>query len=175
MNIQVGFSFQIRRPGLYTTTPYPTIVSRVRKIAPMYTWVRMVRDCGVQYSKYTVGHIHVVKAGWSTFYKSDNIGTRPCSSGFTARTGCMLKMIIIILAIRQCAALVRSLILSALPYGKDLRCPNGWVCTYAPPFSLHYRTHRLRADQICPNMGTSPNSSSFCHIIGSIMAKYTSK
>ena len=32
-----------------------------------------------------------------------------------------------------------------------------------PPFSLHYRTHRLHAAQNCQNMGTSPNSSSLCH------------
>ena len=154
----------------------------------MYTWVRMVRDCGVHYSKNTVGHIHVVKAGWSIFYKSENICTLPYSSGFTVRTGYMLeiatlridiflrlfslclrtcyrllKIIIIILAIRQRVALVRSPILSALPYDKDLRCPDGWICPYASPFSLHYRTHRLHVDQICPDMGTSPNSSSFCH------------
>ena len=64
---------------------------------------------------------------------------------------------IITLAIRWCVAL------SASPYGKDIRCPNGWVCPYALPFSLHYRTHRLHVDQICPSMGMSPNRSSFCH------------
>ena len=148
----------------------------------------MVRDCDIHYSKYTSRHIHVVIVGWSTCYKSENIGTLPYSSGFTVRAGYMLEIatlridiflrlfslclrtgyrllqiIIIILAIRQCVALVRSPILSALPYDKDLRCPNGWICRTPPPFSVHYRTHRLHADQICPNMSTSPNSSSFCH------------
>ena len=54
-------------------------------------------------------------------------------------------------------------ILSALPYDKDPRYPCGLVCLYAPPFSLHFRTHRLHADQIRQNMGTSPNSSSLRH------------
>ena len=145
--------------------PLPYCWSRThdRTYNNMYTWVRMVRDCGVHCSKYTVGHIHVVKAGLSTFNKSENIGTLPYSSGFTVRAGYMLKIMIIIHAIQQCVALVRSPILSALPYDKDLRRPNGWIRPYAPPFSLHYRTHRLHADQICTNMGTSPNSSSFCN------------
>ena len=154
----------------------------------MYTWVRMVRNCGINYTKYTVRQIHVVRTGWSTFYKSEKNSTLPYSCGFTVRTGDMLEIailridiflrlfslclrtgyrllqiIIIILAIRQCVALVRSPILSALPYDKDLRCPNGWMRPYAPPFTLQYRTHRLHADQNFPNMGTSPNSSIFCH------------
>ena len=40
--VRVGFSFQIRRPGLYTTAPNP-IVSRVRKISPMYTVVPVLK------------------------------------------------------------------------------------------------------------------------------------
>ena len=96
--------------------PYCQSRTHDRTYNVMCTWVRMVRDCGVHYSKYTVGHIHVVKAGWSTFYKSENIGTLPSSSGFTVRTCYMLKVVIIILAIRQCVALVHSPILSALPY-----------------------------------------------------------
>ena len=60
--------------------------------------------------------------------------------GLCLRTGYrLLKIFIIILAIGQYVALVRSPILSALPYDKDLRCPNGWTCPYAPLFSLHYR------------------------------------
>ena len=98
--------------------PLPYCLSRThdRTYNIMYTWVRMVRDSGINYSKYTVDHVHVVQAGWSSFYKSENIGTLPYSSGFTVRTGYMLKKYIITLGIRQCVAL------SAAPYDKDIRC-----------------------------------------------------
>ena len=56
--IRVGFSFQIRRPGIYATAPSP-IVSHVHKIAPVYTRVRMVRYSGIHHRKYTVQHTHV--------------------------------------------------------------------------------------------------------------------
>ena len=187
--------FQIRRPGLHATAPYP-IVSRVRKTAPMYTWVRMVRDCGVHYSKYAVGH--VVKAGWSALYKSENVGTLPYSSGVTVRTGYMpeiatlridiflrlfnlclrtgyrlLKIITIILAIRQCVALVRCPILSALPYDKDLRCPNGWICPYAPPFfCITVRTDSMLIKFI-RTWAHLPTLLAFVTRIGSMLANHS--
>ena len=70
----------------------------------------------------------------------------------------LLKIIIIILAIRQRVALVRSPILSALPYDKGLH-----LSVRLPPFFLHIRTHRLHADQILQSMGTSPNYSNLCY------------
>ena len=113
----------------------------------------MIRDRGVHYSKYTVGHIHVVEAGWSTFYKCENIGIVPYSSGFTVQTGFMLEIATLrtdtfIRLFSLClktgyrllkisaGILVRSPILSTLPYDKDLRCPNGWICPYVPPISV---------------------------------------
>ena len=54
--------------------------------------------------------------------------------GLCLRTGYrLLKIIIIILVIRQCVALMRCPILSALPYDKDLRCLKWLDMSVRPP------------------------------------------
>ena len=116
----------------------------------------MIRDRGVHYSKYTVGHIHVVGAGWSTFYKCEKL-PRYVPIHLFAFSAFAQKQAI------DCSKYLLEY-WCVPPFCLHYRTTRtyaaqmvGYVRT-SPPFSLHYRTHRLHADQICPNMGTSPNS-----------------
>ena len=110
----------------------------------------MVRDCGVHYSKYTVGHIHVVKVGWSTFDKSENIGTLPNSSGFIVRTGYMLKIATLHIDI--------FLRLCSLAYEQALSCSTTcWNIDPLPHFFQILPTKGLHAAHFFRRIGTFPH------------------
>ena len=86
---------------------------------------------------------------------------------FYLRTGLMLPKLF--------GILVRSHILSALPYDKDLRCPNGWICPYIRPppfFCISVRTESMLI-KLVRTWARLPTLLAFVTRIGSMLAKHS--